>query len=61
MKAEPELPIVETEGGDKLNVVLGYEPADIKQLSTTRFDISIVNDSNYYLYFTYLTRGDEEE
>ncbi|WP_289745953.1 DUF2027 domain-containing protein [Paramuribaculum intestinale] len=61
VKAEPELPIVETEGGDKLNVVLGYEPADIKQLSTTRFDISIVNDSNYYLYFTYLTRGDEEE
>ncbi|MDE6524609.1 MAG: DUF2027 domain-containing protein, partial [Paramuribaculum sp.] len=53
--------MVETVGGDKLNVVLGYEPADIKQLSTTRFDISIVNDSNYYLYFTYLTRGDEEE
>ena len=61
VKAEPELPVVETEGGDKLNVVLGYEPADIKQLSTTTFDISLGNDSNYYLYFTYLTRGDEEE
>lgn len=55
--AEPE--IIETPGGDKLNVVLAYEPANIKRLNDTTFDTYIVNDSNYYLYFTYMTRADE--
>ncbi len=57
---EPE-PVEETEGGDKLNVVLAFEPADIKQLSKTTFNTYLVNDSNYYLYFSYLTRADEAE
>lgn len=47
--------IEEREGGDKLNIMLAYEPRDIKQLSTTEIDIYLVNDSNYYLSFTYLT------
>ncbi len=51
----------ETEGGDKLNVVLAYEPAEIKHLNTTTHDVYLVNDSNYYLYFTYLTRADEDK
>lgn len=51
-------PVVETADGDKLNVVLAYEAADLRQLSSTTFDAYLVNDSNYYLYFTYLTRGD---
>lgn len=50
----------ETETGDLLNIVLAYEPADIKRLNTTTYDAYIVNDSNYYLYFTYLTRADGE-
>lgn len=58
---EEELNISETAEGDKLNVVLAYEPTDIKQLSHTNYDTYIVNDSNYYLYFTYLTRADEEK
>lgn len=49
------LDLSETPGGDKLNIVLGYEPLDIKQISTTTFDTFLVNDSNYYLYFAYLT------
>ncbi len=53
---EPE--IEETPGGDKMNLVLGYEPANIKSLSTTTFDTYLVNDSNYYLYFTYLSRDE---
>lgn len=57
--AEESLPIEETPGGDKLNVVLAYEPANIKRLNDTTFDTYIVNDSNYYLYFTYMTRADE--
>ena len=50
--------VVETEEGDKLNVVLGYEAEEIKHLNTTEYDAYLVNDSNYYLYFTYLTRAD---
>lgn len=48
----------ETPAGEKLNIVLGYEPREIKHLNTTGFDAYLVNDSNYYLYFTYMTRGD---
>lgn len=50
--------VEETETGEKLNVVLAYEPAEIKHLNTTSYDAYLVNDSNYYLYFTYLTRAD---
>lgn len=54
-------PVVETPGGDKLNVVLGYEAIELKHLSTTAFEAYLVNDSNYYLYFTYLSRADDED
>lgn len=50
--------IKETPGGDKLNVVLAWEPRDSRRLSETEFDTYLVNDSNYYLYFTYSTRPD---
>ncbi|MCC8071199.1 MAG: DUF2027 domain-containing protein [Bacteroidales bacterium] len=53
--------IVETAEGEVLNVVLAYEPQEIKHLTTTTFDTYLVNDSNYYLYFTYLTRSDEAQ
>ena len=56
---EPVLPVEETPEGEVLNVVLGYEAREIKHLNTTTFYASLVNDSNYYLYFTYMTRGDE--
>lgn len=52
--------IEETENGDILNIVLAYEPVEIKHLNTTTYDTYLVNDSNYYLYFTYLTRADKE-
>ena len=57
--ATSDLPIEETPEGEKLNVVLAYEPNDIKHLNTSTFDTYLVNDSNYYLYFTYLSRSDE--
>lgn len=53
--------IEETPGGNRLNVVLGFEPTDIKRLSDTDYDVYLVNDSNYYLYFTYLVRSDLAE
>ena len=61
---EPEKPLpalVETPEGEKLNLVIGFEPADIKRLSETSFDAFVVNDSNYCLYFTVLTRPNESD
>lgn len=51
-----QLPVVETAGGNKLNIVLGFEASDLKSLSQTTFDAYLVNDSNYYLYVTVATR-----
>lgn len=54
---EPEIPeAVETAEGEKLNVVLAFEPADLRSLSTTSFDAFVVNDSNYWLDVTIATR-----
>ena len=62
-KPEPEKPmepVFETEEGEILNIVLAYEPREIKHLNTTTFYSMLVNDSNYFLYFAYMTRGDED-
>lgn len=53
----PEIPVVETEHGDKLTLALAFEPTDVKRLSQTQFAAVLVNDSNYYLHFTFATRG----
>ena len=45
----------EIKGGDALNVFLAFVPTDIKAVSTTPFETYLVNDSNYYLYYTYLS------
>lgn len=61
-KPEPESkpePVIETPDGDKLNIQLAYEPRQVKHLPTTTFYPVLVNDSNYFLYFTYMTRGDD--
>lgn len=44
----------EVKGGDALNVLLAFVPVDIKAVSTTPFETYLVNDSNYYFYYTYL-------
>lgn len=51
--------IEETKEGEKLNILLAYLPVDIKQLSTTSFECYLINDSNYYLSYTYLSRIDD--
>lgn len=56
-EGQTKLPIVETATGDTLNIVLGFEPVDIKTLSRSSFEAYIVNDSNYYLYITVATRS----
>ena len=50
-KAPPE----ERRGGDHLSAYLAFVPIEVKELSNTRFEAFFVNDSNYYMRFTYLT------
>ena len=50
-KAKPE----ERRGGDKLSAFLAFVPMDMKELSQTRFESYLVNDSNYYLHYVYMT------
>ena len=50
-KAKPE----ERKGGDKLSAFLAFVPMNVKELMDTRFETYLVNDSNYYLRYTYLT------
>lgn len=49
--AQPE----ERKGGDALSVYLGFVPVDIKEITNTKFEVYLINDSNYYIDFTYLT------
>lgn len=46
-------PVSETREGEKLNVYVAYVPMDVKSMTTTSFEAYLVNDSNYYLYYTY--------
>ncbi len=54
------LPVVETAGGDVVNITLGFEPQNIKSLSQSGFDAYLVNDSNYYLFVAVSTRANED-
>lgn len=46
----------ELPGGDRLNVYLAFLPVDIKNLGKSNYETFLINDSNYYLYFNYMTR-----
>ena len=59
VRDEPIGPVEETPGGEKLNLVLAFEPDNIKELSRTTFATYLINDSNYFLSFSYLSRADE--
>lgn len=47
-------PVEERKGGDALSAYLAFVPIDIKAMTTTRFEAYFVNDSNYYMQFTYM-------
>ncbi|MCH5242738.1 MAG: DUF2027 domain-containing protein [Muribaculaceae bacterium] len=55
-----EEPVEETSHGDVPNILLTFEPDNIKKLANTRFTGVLVNDSNYYLDFTFLKRSVED-
>lgn len=56
---EEEKPVTyrapEIRGNDVLNVFLAYVPRDIKAISSTSFDAYLVNDSNYFIDYLYLS------
>lgn len=49
--------VEERRGGNVLNVYLAFVPVDVKELTSTRFEAYIVNDSNYYVRYTYMIGG----
>lgn len=57
---EKELPVEETPHGEKPNILLVFEPSDVKQLDKSRFAAVVVNDSNFFLDFTFLRRSELE-
>jgi len=59
--AEPELPVEETEYGEDITVALVFEPENAKALSTSRINAALVNDSNYFLYFSVLIQRQRGE
>lgn len=59
-EAAAQLPIEETRHGDVPNIVLAFEPDNVKQLSKTRFAGVLVNDSNYFIDFIFLKRSTED-
>lgn len=47
-------PAEERKGGNALSAYLAFVPIDIKEVTRTRFEAYFVNDSNYYLQYSYL-------
>lgn len=54
-------PVEETSGGDILNIVLGFEPTDRLRLTQSDFDVTLINDSNYFLFFNLSTRESDND
>ena len=56
---KPEIPVLqrrpEMRGGDVLHVFLAFVTEDVKAISSAAFAAYLVNDSYYYLYYTYLS------
>lgn len=47
-------PVEERQGGNKLSAYLAFVPKDIKEVTNTRFESYLINDSNYYLKYVYM-------
>lgn len=47
-------PVEERENGEKLTAYLAFVPIDIREISSTRFELYFVNDCNYYLHYVYM-------
>lgn len=59
--ADEPVAIIETPQGEKINLLLAFEADDIKHLSDTTYFCSLVNDSNFYISFSLLSRRSDDE
>lgn len=48
-------PVEERKGGNMLSAYIAFVPMDVKNVTSTRFETYFVNDSNYYIQFSYMT------
>lgn len=48
----------ETKEGESLSVAIAFLPIDSRNMTTTGFETYLVNDSNYYLSYSYSSRVD---
>ncbi len=55
-----DLKVEETAYGDRLNIAIAFEPTLIRDLGKSDFNAVLVNDSNYFLYFSFMRRSAEE-
>ncbi len=55
-KVEPVVaPFIETPLGERLNVSLAFLAVEPKEFVQTPFESYLINESNYYLYFNYMS------
>lgn len=47
----------ETSEGERLNISLAFLPTNPKSLNDTRYEAYFINESNYYLFFNYMSRN----
>lgn len=57
----PEWPLVETRTGERLSLYLAFVPDAVNHLGSTTFETYLINDSNYYLDYTYAVSGETGE
>lgn len=59
-KAPVQEKVYETNYGDRLNIAVAFEPTNIRSLGDSDFNAVLVNDSNYFLQYTFLRRADDD-
>lgn len=58
-KPEQNTPATETKEGEFITACLAYLPVDEKNLSTTSYECYLVNDSNFFLSYNYMSRSEK--
>lgn len=52
---EQDMPVLETKVSNQLSAYMAFTPINIKEFADTAFETYFVNDSNYYMRYSYLT------
>lgn len=53
VNSDTHIHVVERSGAETVSMYLGFVPQDKKQISNTKFHLYAINDSNYFLSYTY--------